>query len=108
MKVDEIMSQAREAISVKRVFGEPYEKNGTTVIPVAAVMGGAGGGEGMAPGSTAPGGTAPAGTAEAVGANAGGTGGGFGVRATPAGVYVIHDGDVRWVPALDVGRVILV
>ena len=44
MQVDEIMSQARDSLGSKRVFGEPYEKNGVTVIPAAKVMGGAGGG----------------------------------------------------------------
>jgi len=34
---------------VKRVFGEPYEKNGVTVIPAARVQGGAGGGGGEGP-----------------------------------------------------------
>ena len=33
-------------MSVHRVFGEPYEKDGATIIPVAKVAGGAGGGSG--------------------------------------------------------------
>ena len=41
--------QVEEAISVRRVFGEPYEKDGVTVIPAARVSGGAGGGGGEAP-----------------------------------------------------------
>jgi hypothetical protein len=32
----------RDAVTVKRVFGEPYQKNGVTVIPAAKVMGAAG------------------------------------------------------------------
>lgn len=99
MKIDELMSQARDTIDVKRVFGEPYEKNGTTVIPVARIMGGVGGSD--AAGSTSP----------EVGdghAKAAPSGAGFGVRATPAGAYVIRDGNVRWLPALDVGRIVLV
>jgi len=35
-----------------------------------------------------------------------GQGGGFGVQARPAGAYVIKDGNVRWMPAVDVNRVI--
>jgi len=31
----------------------------------------------------------------------------LGVRAKPAGVFVIKDGDAAWRPALDVNRVIL-
>ena len=41
--VDEIISQARDSITVKRVFGEPIEKDQLTIIPVAKVIGGAGG-----------------------------------------------------------------
>lgn len=85
MDVDTLMAQARDALTVKRVFGEPIDKQGITVIPVANVAGGGGGG----------------------GASDRGTGGGFGLRAGPAGAYVIKDGAVRWEPALDVNRVIL-
>jgi uncharacterized spore protein YtfJ len=90
MQVDEVMAQARESMTVQRVFGEPIERNGITVIPVANVMGGGGGGSGDSP---------EQGT---------GTGAGFGVRATPAGVYVIRGDTVKWEPAIDMGRVILV
>lgn len=90
MNVDELLTQARDAITVKRVFGEPYEKNGLTVIPVASVRGGAGGG----------GGAGQDGRGE-------GSGGGFGVDARPAGAYVVQDGIVAWRPALDVNRVVL-
>jgi uncharacterized spore protein YtfJ len=44
MEVQELITQARDAMSVRRIFGEPYEKNGVTVIPAARVQGG--GGEG--------------------------------------------------------------
>jgi uncharacterized spore protein YtfJ len=47
--VDELLKGHREAITVKRVFGDPYEKDGVTVIPAAKVIGGGGGGEGEAP-----------------------------------------------------------
>jgi uncharacterized spore protein YtfJ len=43
MDADEVITQARDALTVKRVFGEPYEKNGVTAVAVAAVRGGAGG-----------------------------------------------------------------
>ena len=39
MKVDELMSTAKDAITVKRVYAEPYERDGLTIIP-AAVVGG--------------------------------------------------------------------
>lgn len=109
MQVDEVLAQAREAMTVKRVFGDPIERDGMTVIPVANVMGGGGGGSGEGPMSvgaatgdgeateTSPGQTRPA--------MGSGAGAGFGVRATPAGVYVIKDGDVSWRPALDQTRI---
>ena len=38
--------KASDAITVKRVFGEPYEKDGLTIIPAAMIGGGGGGGGG--------------------------------------------------------------
>lgn len=90
MDVQDVMMHARDAFTVKRVFGEPYEKDGVTVIPVARVRGGAGGGEG-----------------EGEPGEGKGSGGGFGMSAAPVGMYVIRDGHVRWRPAIDVGRIIL-
>jgi uncharacterized spore protein YtfJ len=88
MDVQETISQARDAITVKRVFGDPYERNGTTVIPAAAVRGGAGGG-----------------TGESSEGTGGGTG--FGITARPVGAFVIRDGEATWRPAFDLNRVIL-
>jgi uncharacterized spore protein YtfJ len=39
MEVNDVIAQARDTLTVKRVFGEPYERNGVTVIPVAKVQG---------------------------------------------------------------------
>jgi uncharacterized spore protein YtfJ len=112
MQVDEILSQARDAMTVRRVFGEPIERDGLTIIPVANVMGGGGGGTGEGPhpagltaqaDGSASGDTGPG---EAGAATPGsGTGVGFGMRGTPAGVYVIKDGVVTWQPAMDLTRV---
>ena len=82
--VDELLSGAQDSISVKRVFGEPIENNGTTVVPVATVFGGGGGG----------------------GDNHNNGGLGFGVGAKPTGAYVIKDGEVTWRAAVDVNRLI--
>lgn len=90
MEVQDVIAQARDAITVKRVFGEPYEKDGVTVIPAAKVQGGAGGG----------GGEDPEGQAK-------GSGSGFGVSARPVGAFVIRGGEMTWRPALDLNRVIL-
>jgi uncharacterized spore protein YtfJ len=94
MQAQEIIEQARDVLSVRRVFGDPIERDGLVVVPVAIVRGGAGGGsgEGQAT-SESPGGT--------------GGGAGWGASARPAGVYVISGGDVRWQPAVDVNRIVL-
>ena len=89
MNIDETLAKARDAITVKRVYGEPYERNGVTVIPAAAVGGGGGGGsgEGAEGGQT-------------------GAGGGFGLSGRPVGAYVISGDSVRWEPAVDVTRIV--
>ena len=46
MKVVELVTTARDAITVQRVFAEPYEKDGVIVIAAAIVAGGGGGGGG--------------------------------------------------------------
>jgi uncharacterized spore protein YtfJ len=94
MDPNELMQQARDALTVKRVFGEPYERGDVTVIPAASLRGGAGGGGGE--GGTPDG-----------GGSGSGSGGGFGLIARPAGVYVIEGHQVRWQPAVDVNRIIL-
>ena len=82
----------RDALSVKRVFGDPYELDGVTIIPVARVAGGAGGGGGEG--------------TDDVKANAGsGFGTGFGMGATPIGVYEVRDGNVEWKPTVDVNAI---
>ena len=90
MEVQEVLAQARDSMTVKRVFGEPYEKDGVTVIPAARVQGGAGAG----------GGEAPQGPGK-------GSGSGFGVTARPVGAYVLREGELSWRPAVDVNRIIL-
>ena len=89
MNVNEVVAQARDAITVKRVFGDPYEKDGITIIPAASVSGGGGGGGGEGP----PG-------------EGGGSGSGFGMGARPAGAFIIENGTVRWQPAVDPNRLI--
>ena len=89
MTLADQVATLREAMTVSRVFGEAYERDGVTVVPVASVRGGAGGGGGK-----------KADTGEE------GEGGGFGLIARPAGVYVIKDGAVSWQPAVDVNRIV--
>jgi len=44
MNALETINQARDALTVRRVYGDPYQEEGVTVIPAAHVMGGGGGG----------------------------------------------------------------
>jgi uncharacterized spore protein YtfJ len=94
---------ASDALSVRRVFGEAYERGGTLVIPVAKVLGGTGAGYGN---GSAGSGDAADGKDSGYGSGEGG-GGGFGVRVRPVGVYVIDDQGVHWRPAVDVNRIAL-
>lgn len=89
MKIEELAAKVKDVLEVRRVYGEPFEKDGVTVIPAATLGGGAGGGNGH----------------DAKGAE--GEGGGFGIGARPAGAYVISGDKVRWVPAVDVDRLVL-
>ncbi len=89
-KVDDILTEARDTLTVKRVYGEPISEGGVTIVPAASVRGGGGGGEGE-PGEGSP----------------GGSGGGFGMSARPVGAYQIKGDEVTWVPAADTTRVIL-
>lgn len=84
---------ARDAITVRRVYGDPIERDGVLVIPAAAVRGGGGGGGGN--------GTQPSGE---IGE---GSGFGFGMDARPVGAFIVRGGEVTWEPAVDRPREIL-
>lgn len=86
MKVEELLERAQDTLSGRRVFSEAIQQDGITVIPAADVAGGGGGGGGQDEDGQE------------------GMGGGFGLRARPAGVYVIEHDKVRWQPAVDVNR----
>jgi uncharacterized spore protein YtfJ len=90
MNVQEVLGQARDALTVKRVFGEPYEKDGVTLIPVAKVQGGGGGGDGEGPDGTGK-----------------GSGSGFGLIARPVGAFVVRGDEITWRPAVDVNRIVM-
>ncbi|MGC7094811.1 sporulation protein [Amycolatopsis lurida] len=86
MNIPELIGSAWNSITAKRVYGEPYEKDGVVVIPAGFVWGGGGGGDGL-DGQRA-------------------QGAGFGIVAHPTGAYEIKGGRVRWVPAIDVNLLI--
>ena len=93
----DVVQEVNTSIGAKRVFGEPFEKNGVTIIPAARIMGGVGGGEGE-PRTT---------DGSAKGVKPTGIAGGFGISGAPAGAYVIRGDRVLWLPAIDVNRLML-
>ena len=42
MNALEAVSQAKDVMTVRRVYGEPYQQDGVTIIPAANVTGGGG------------------------------------------------------------------
>src|SRR4029077_15329948 len=46
MRAEEILDRVRDTLTIRQVFGEPYERNGTLIVPVARLVGGGGGGGG--------------------------------------------------------------
>lgn len=88
MNVQQMIDSARDVLAVGRVFGDPVERNGVTMIPAARVQGGGGGGVGDAPDGK-------------------GSGGGGGLSARPVGMFVLTGDQVRWRPAVDLNRIVL-
>jgi len=84
MNAQQVLSGAQDVLTARRVFGDPIERDGSLILPVAVVGGGGGGG----------------GRTDQEGA-------GFGLKARPAGVFVLRDGDATWRPALDLNKVII-
>jgi uncharacterized spore protein YtfJ len=87
----ELLARLTDNATVRRVYGEPYQRDGITVIPAAEIRAGAGLGRGSSDQPQ---------TGE-------GEGGGVGLTARPVGAYVIKDGSVTWEPAFDLSRVVL-
>lgn len=93
--VERMAERVGAKASVRAVFGDPIEKDGITVIPVARVRWGFGGGAGRGPIAVGPG-TPDVGTEGATqdltideGISGSGTGGGGGVTADPIGYIEI-------------------
>ena len=100
-----LTNAANESFTVRRVFGDAYDRDGTLVIPVARVWGatgsGSGGGEMALPHHGEDG-------VEERGANEGhGGGGGYATHVKAVGVFVVDETGAHWQPALDLNRVIL-
>jgi uncharacterized spore protein YtfJ len=89
----DLLARITDNATVHRVYGEPYQRDGVTVIPAAEIRAGGGVGRGS-------------GQQPETGAGEG-EGGGVGLTARPVGAYVIKDGTVTWEPAFDLSRVVL-
>lgn len=88
--IESAVEHLQTTASVKKVYGEPVVVDGKTVIPVAKVALGFGGGAGHRKSEGASG---PERAADEAGEGAGG-----GVRATPIGVVEISGQDTRFIP----------
>jgi uncharacterized spore protein YtfJ len=90
MQPDREMRRIQRLFNAKRVYAEPVERDGVTVVPAALVKGGGGGGGGVGPDGNDGGGL------------------GFGVSARPVGAWVIGGGKAEWKPAgrFELNRVI--
>ena len=89
MRARDVLDAARDQIMATRVFGAPHQVDGVTVIPVATVTGGLGGGGGQDDNGQS------------------GEGAGFGLSRRPVGAYIIKVGRLSWRPAVDPNRIIV-
>src|SRR5262249_39137117 len=81
----EFLPQLADRFTAKRVFSDPIQQDGVTIITAAEVRGGGGTREG---------------------ANGAGSRSGVGVGARPVGAYVMQGSRVKWKPAFDLSRVV--
>lgn len=80
---------------VKKIFGDPISAEGRTIIPVAKLAYGFGGGVEYKPSS---GGNGREQSSEAVKTESEGTGGGGGIAAMPLGVIEVTRDETRYIP----------
>jgi len=101
----DVTRAVNDTLTVRRVFGEAYEREGLLVIPVARVWGATGSGSGS--GEVGPHSETAEEHVPAGGQQGHGGGGGYGVHVKAVGVYVVDGSGAHWRPALDLNRVIL-
>ena len=95
-RLNKFMESLGGTASARAVFGEPVEKDGVTIVPVARVRYGGGGGGGRGPGRKKKG---DAGDADQVGFGHGG-----GVQAAPVGYIELSDGRATYRRIADPAR----
>jgi uncharacterized spore protein YtfJ len=84
--VERLLERIGVQANVHAVFGEPVERNGITIVPVARIRWGAGGGGGSAR------------DMDARGGEGSGAGGGGGLSADPVGYLEIGPGGAQFKP----------
>ncbi len=94
-QIRDLLTQVQTGARITTAIGEPVQVGNRVIIPVAEVGYGGGGGGG--------GGKTPEAECEGLGG-----GGGVGVRIRPLGCWIISPTEERWLPAVDVNRLILV
>ncbi|MEY2459525.1 MAG: hypothetical protein QOG30_1355 [Acidimicrobiaceae bacterium] len=91
MDFEALMSKVTESTGAGRAFGPPIEKGDVMIIPVTLIVGGGGAGIGH-----------PSEHHDESATTRGeGKGGGVGHLSWPIGAYVVRNGNVRWMPAVD-------
>jgi uncharacterized spore protein YtfJ len=104
--LEKLTSQFSQNASVKNVYGEPIRAGSKTIIPVARIAFGLGGGYGQGfkknkrsqtTGDAKPGNDA----------NGEGAGGGGGLYAKPQGVYEITESGTRFIPVTETRQLLI-
>jgi uncharacterized spore protein YtfJ len=93
-QIGNLLTQIQGSARVTTAVGEPVQVGDRVIIPVAEVAYGGGGGGGT--------------TTESTAEENRGSGGGGGVRIRPLGCWSIGPDGERWIPALDVTRLLMV
>ena len=88
--VEKISSNFSQSAAIKNVFGEPVQAGEKTILPVASIAYGFGGGFGQGNKKAA---------AQEQGSEGSGGGAGGGLRASAKGVYEITAAGTRFIPA---------
>ncbi len=100
MELDTLVNSIRETVAananVNAVFGEPIAAQGKTIIPVARIGYGFGGGTGTKPGS------------EPLAQGQSGGGGGGGGKVIPIGVVEVTAQGTRYIPFVSPGKLAVV
>ncbi|MCJ7744663.1 MAG: hypothetical protein MUP40_00035 [Actinobacteria bacterium] len=108
-KPKDLLEHIKQIFAVERVYGEPIETMGKTIIPVAQIAAGGGGGGGEGEGPVDAGQKTPGeGKEEAPSMGTGtGMGFGFGGSARPIGFMVVEGDQTTWVPTVHPEKIAL-